>query len=112
MAMLSSVLRSERAVQVNVAIMRAFVHLRRLLAANQTLARKLVEMERRLEGQDRAIKSRFSAMRELMTPPAAPRRELGFHAAGKGEPVGGRGACKGWGKANPPARPALLRPGG
>jgi hypothetical protein len=51
-AMLSSVLRSERAVQVNVAIMRAFVNLRRMLAGNKALARKLAEMERRLEGHD------------------------------------------------------------
>ena len=49
-AMLSSVLRSERAVQVNVAIMRAFVSLRRLLATNATLSRKMAELERRLEG--------------------------------------------------------------
>ena len=58
-AMLSSVLRSERAVQVNVAIMRAFVSLRRMLAGNETLARKLAELERRLEGHDQAIKSLF-----------------------------------------------------
>src|ERR1017187_2799666 len=82
-AMLSSVLRSGRAVQVNVAIMRAFVSLRRLLATNETLARKFAELERRLEGQDQAIKSLFDAIRELMAPPAKPRREIGFHAIGK-----------------------------
>jgi len=82
-AMLSSVLRSARAVQVNVAIMRAFVGLRRMLAANETLARKLAELERRLEGHNRAIKSLFDAIRELMAPPAKPRREIGFHAIGK-----------------------------
>ena len=82
-AMLSSVLRSERAVQVNVAIMRAFVGLRRMLAGNETLARKLVELERRLEGHDQAIKSLFDAIRKLMAPPARPRREIGFHAIGK-----------------------------
>ena len=82
-AMLSSVLRSERAVQVNVAIMRAFVSLRRMLAANETLARQLAELERRLEGHDQAIKSLFDAMRELMAPPAKPRREIGFHAIAK-----------------------------
>jgi hypothetical protein len=81
--MLSSVLRSKRAVQVNVAIMRAFVSLRRLLATNETLARKLAELERRLEGHDQAIKSLFDAIRELMAPPAKPRREIGFHAIGK-----------------------------
>jgi hypothetical protein len=56
-AMLSSVLRSERAVQVNVAIMRAFVSLRRMLAGNEALSRKLAELERKIEGHDQAIKS-------------------------------------------------------
>ena len=82
-AMLSSVLRSKRAVQVNVAIMRAFVSLRRLLATNEALARKFAELERRLEGHDQAIKSLFDAIRELMAPPAKPRREIGVHAIGK-----------------------------
>jgi hypothetical protein len=82
-AMLSSVLRSGRAVQVNVAIMRAFVSLRRLLATNETLARKFAELERRLEGHDQAIKSLFDAIRELMSPPAKPKREIGFHAIAK-----------------------------
>jgi hypothetical protein len=82
-AMLSSVLRSERAVQVNVAIMRAFVSLRRMLATNAALARKMAELERHLEGHDQAIRSLFDAIRELMTPPAKPKREIGFHAIGK-----------------------------
>jgi hypothetical protein len=47
------------------------------------LARKLAELERRLEGHDQAIKSLFDAIRELMAPPAKPRREIGFHAIGK-----------------------------
>ena len=80
LAMLSSVLRSERAVQVNVAIMRAFVGLRRMLAGNEALARKLAELERQLEGHDQAIKSLFDAIRGLMSPPAKARREIGFHA--------------------------------
>jgi hypothetical protein len=88
-AMLSSVLRSERAVQVNVAIMRAFVGLRRMLAGNEALARKLAELERRLEGHDQAIKSLFDAIRELMAPPAKPKREIGFHAIGKAATDGG-----------------------
>ena len=79
-AMLSSVLHSERAVLVNVAIMRAFVGLRRLLASNETLARKLAELERKLEGHDEAIRSLFDAIRELMAPPKKPRRQVGFHA--------------------------------
>jgi len=82
-AMLSSVLRSGRAVQVNVAIMRAFVSLRRLLATSETLTRKFAELERKLEGHDKAIKSLFDAIRELMLPPAKPKREIGFHAIAK-----------------------------
>ena len=78
-AMLSSVLRTERAVQVNVAIMRAFVSLRRMLTANEALARKLAELEKRLEGHDDAIKSLFQAIRELMAPAAKPHRTIGFH---------------------------------
>ena len=77
--MLSSVLRSERAAQVNVAIMRAFVSLRRMLATNDTLTRKLAELEGRLEGHDQAIKSLFDAIRQLAAPPARPRREIGYH---------------------------------
>jgi hypothetical protein len=82
-AMLSSVLRSERAVQVNVAVIRAFVNLRRLIATNETLARKLAELERRLEGHDKSIKSLFDAIRELMVPPPKSKREIGFHAIAK-----------------------------
>ena len=78
-AMLSSVLRSDRAVQVNVAIMRAFVSLRRMLEGNEALARKLAQLERGLEGHDQAIKTLFDAIRELMLPPAKPKREIGFH---------------------------------
>ena len=93
-AMLSSVLRSKRAVQVNVAIMRAFVSLRRLLATNETLARKFAELERRLEGHDQAIKSLFDAIRELMSPPVKPKREIGFHAIGKEAAVDAKSMSK------------------
>jgi len=79
--MLSSVLRSRRAVQVNVAIMRAFVGLRRLLASNEQLARKLSELERRLKGHDQSIVSILQTIRRLMMPTAKPAREIGFHAA-------------------------------
>jgi hypothetical protein len=88
-AMLSSVLRSDRAVRVNIAIMRAFVSLRRMLATNETLARKLADLERRLEGHDQAIKSLFDAIRELMSPPAKSCREIGFHTIGKEAIKGG-----------------------
>jgi hypothetical protein len=78
--MLSSVLNSERAVQVNIAIMRAFVKLRQMLAAHRRLAEKLAELEHRLEGHDQEIRSIFEAIRQLMRPPAPARRRIGFHA--------------------------------
>jgi hypothetical protein len=80
-AMLSSVLRSGRAVQVNVAIMRAFVQLRQVLSSHLELAHKLGELERRIEGHDTAIRSLFEAIRQLMAPPAPepPKPEIGFH---------------------------------
>ena len=78
-AMLSSVLNSERAIQVNIVIVRVFVKLKQVLATHRTLARKLAELERRLEGHDRQIHSLFEAIRRLMAPPASPRRRIGFH---------------------------------
>ena len=79
-AMLSSVLRSPRAVQVNIAIMRVFVRLRETLALHKDLARNLAELERKIEGHDASIRNLFDAIRQLMTPPEKPRREIGFHA--------------------------------
>ena len=78
-AMLSTVLRSRRAVQVNIAIMRAFVRLRETLSLHKDLAQKLAELERKIEGHDTAIRSLFDAIRQLMTPPQEPRKEIGFH---------------------------------
>jgi ORF6N domain-containing protein len=77
-AVLSSVLRSRRAVLVNVAIMRAFVRLRQLLTTNKELAHQLAELERKLENHDDSIRSLFDAIRQLMTPPELPRRRIGF----------------------------------
>ena len=78
--MLSSVLRSDRAVQVNIAIVRAFVQLRRTLSTHAALAQKLADVERRIETHDTAIRSLFDAMRQLMAPPPeAPKPEIGFH---------------------------------
>ena len=68
-AMLSSVLRSKRAVQVNIAVMRAFVQLRQVLSSHAELARKLADLEQRIEGHDTAIRSLFDAIRQLMAPP-------------------------------------------
>ena len=78
-AMLSSVLNSERAIQVNIVIMRAFVKLKQVLATHRTLARKLEELEHRLEGHDQEIRSLFDAIRQLMAAPERPRRRIGFH---------------------------------
>jgi hypothetical protein len=79
-AMLSSVLRSHRAVQVNIEIMRAFVRLRKILAANADLARRLDELERRVGDHDGQFVNVIQAIRKLMEPPPAPkRRRIGFH---------------------------------
>ncbi len=78
-AMLSSVLRSRRAVQVNVAIMRAFVKLRKILSTHKELAHKLKELERKIEKHDTEIKDIFEAIRRLMAPPEQPKRKIGFH---------------------------------
>ena len=76
-AMLSSVLRSRRAVQVNIAIVRAFVRLREMLLTNAELARKLADLEQKYDSQ---FKSVFDAIRQLMAPPPAPPKpEIGFH---------------------------------
>ena len=74
-AMLSSVLRSKQAVRVNVEIMRAFVRLRDLVAHDRELARRLDDLESRY---DRQFKVVFDAIRELMAPPPAPKRRIGF----------------------------------
>ncbi|HEY5768781.1 MAG TPA: ORF6N domain-containing protein [Terrimicrobium sp.] len=79
-AMLSSVLRSSRAVQVNIAIMRAFVRLRELLLTNADLARKLDAIEKKYDAQFRVV---FDAIRQLMAPPDPPRDRIGFHREGE-----------------------------
>lgn len=75
-AMLSSVLRSPRAVQVNIEIMRTFVRLRQWLASNAELAKRLDELEKKY---DRNFKVVFEAIRQLMAEDEKPRREIGFH---------------------------------
>jgi len=77
-AMLSSVLRSTRAVQVNIAVMRTFVRLREMLLSNADLARKLSDLEKKYDTQFKVV---FDAIRELMTPPETPKRQIGFHAS-------------------------------
>ena len=73
--MLSSVLRSDRAVHVNIEIMRAFVRLRELLASNADLNRKLAALERRYDAQFKGV---FDAIRQLMSPVEPKRKPIGF----------------------------------
>jgi hypothetical protein len=93
-AMLSSVLRSPRAIQVNIAIMRVFVRLRETLALHRELAHKLAELERKIEGHDASIRTLFEAIRVLAASPAEPRREIGFHTVGKEATEGGKTKAK------------------
>ncbi len=74
-AMLSTVLNSERAIEVNIAIMRAFVRLRQMLASNEDLARKLEEMEKKYDEQFKVV---FDAIRALMVETEKPKRKIGF----------------------------------
>jgi hypothetical protein len=90
-AMLSSILNSERAIEVNIAIMRVFVRLREMMATHKELAFKLVELEERLEGHDEQIQNIFEAIRQLMTPPARETKKIGF---GVNEPAARYGKGK------------------
>lgn len=79
-AMLSSVLNSDRAIEVNIAIMRAFVRLREILSTHKDLARKLADLEGKLGQHDEKFTIVFEAIRQLTTPPPAPpKRRIGFH---------------------------------
>ena len=78
-AMLSSILNSERAIQVNIAIMRVFVKLREIISTHKELAYKLDELERKIERHDEEIRAVFEAIRQLMAPPEKPKRRIGFH---------------------------------
>jgi hypothetical protein len=75
--MAANVPNSERAIQASVAVVRAFVRLRQMLASNAELARKLEDLERKY---DRQFKVVFDAIRQLMTPPEPKRKHIGFHA--------------------------------
>ncbi|MDP2928543.1 MAG: ORF6N domain-containing protein [Candidatus Omnitrophota bacterium] len=75
-AMLSGVLNSDRAIQVNIAIMRAFVKLRRILSTHKELVHKLEELERKIEKHDVDIQSIFGAIRQLMAPPSSTARVI------------------------------------
>ncbi|MDD5205074.1 MAG: ORF6N domain-containing protein [Desulfobacterales bacterium] len=77
-AMLSSILNSESAIEVNIAIMRAFVRLRKLASSYEVIERKLKEIENCLEDHDEKIEAVFEAIRQLMTPPEKPSKRIGF----------------------------------
>jgi hypothetical protein len=74
--MLANVLNSERAAQTSVQVVRAFVRLRQMLSSNVELARKLESLEKKYDTQFKVV---FDAIRQLMSPPARPQREIGFH---------------------------------
>jgi hypothetical protein len=74
-AMLSSVLNSDRAIQVNIQIMRAFINLRKLMATHEDLRRKVGEMEKKYDHQFSVV---FSAIKKLLSPPLKPKRRIGF----------------------------------
>ena len=74
--MLSSVLTSKRAVEVNIAVMRAFVRLRQLVRTHKDLAAKIDAMEKKYDGQFHVV---FQAIKRLLAPPARPTRRIGFH---------------------------------
>ena len=82
-AMLSSVLNSERAIQVNIAIMRAFVKLRQMLESNEQLNRKFAAVIRKLAVHDKYFTVVFDELKKLSTQPAASRRQIGFKAEGE-----------------------------
>jgi hypothetical protein len=82
--MLASVLNSEIAVQASIRVVRAFVRLREMVAANAQLASKLAELERRLDSHDEAIVDLFATLKRLLEPPEPPKkREIGFHVREK-----------------------------
>ena len=78
--MLASVLKSDIAMQASVRVVRAFVRLREMVAANAQLAAKLEELERRLDSNDEAIVDLFVALKHLLEPESKAEREIGFHA--------------------------------
>ena len=81
-AMLSSVLNSERAVQVNIAIIRTFIKLREILATHKELAERLATLERKYQEQDNELSAVFEAIRQLIAQPDPPRPPIGFRADG------------------------------
>jgi hypothetical protein len=81
-AMLSSVLGSERAVQMNIVVIRAFIKLREILATHKELAQRPEKLERKYEGHDKELEGVFEALRRLISAPIPPKHQIGFSAAG------------------------------
>lgn len=79
-AMLSGVLRSDRAIAVNIEIMRTFVELRRVASSYAAIEKRLEEIERELSGHDEQLTEIFAALRQLISPPDRPKRPVGFRA--------------------------------
>ncbi len=78
--MLSSVLRSKRAILVNIQVMRTFTRLRQLISTHKELARKIEALERKVKSHDHQIEAIFEAIRELMNPPETGRKVIGFRS--------------------------------
>ena len=78
--MLSSVLNSERAVQVNIAIIRTFIKLREILSTHKDLAERLANLERKYQEHDNELRAVFEAIRQLLAPPTPTKRRIGFSA--------------------------------
>jgi len=93
-SMLSSVLGSKRAIEVNIAIMRAFVQIRRISSSQKQLSRKLQEIESRLEDHDESIEAIFETMQQLMTPPEKPKKQIGFEIKESGARYGKRAGTR------------------
>jgi len=89
-AMLSSVLNSDRAVEVNIAIMRAFVQIRKISSSQNQLSRKLQEIEARLEDHDESIDAIFEAILQLIEPIEKPKKQIGFEVMEAGAKYGKR----------------------
>jgi phage regulator Rha-like protein len=88
--MLAAVLSTSRAIEASVFVVRAFVRLREILATHRSLANKLAELERMIETHDEAIRSLVSAIRQLMAPPAAGQKKIGFQVREKRASYGSR----------------------
>jgi hypothetical protein len=77
-AMLSSVLKSDRAIEINILIMRAFVKLREIISTHKKVAEKLKELEDKFKGHDLQINQIIQVINQLITPPATPKKKIGF----------------------------------